>query len=91
MLKWDKDNEQKVKHTKFQPLWLGPHQIVENLGSGTYRLQNLGGNLDPLPINGEILKKCFSRLLERSRLSHFYNSFLYSSFKILSFLLSFQA
>jgi hypothetical protein len=32
VLKWDKANEMKGKHTKFQKLWLGPYQIHEKLG-----------------------------------------------------------
>jgi hypothetical protein len=32
VLKWDKVNEMKGKHTKFQKLWLGPYQIHENIG-----------------------------------------------------------
>jgi hypothetical protein len=36
VLKWDKINEPKGKHSKFQNLWLGPFQIAENIGVGTY-------------------------------------------------------
>ena len=53
VLKWDKVNEPKGKHSKFQSLWLGPFQVVENIGVGTYRLQNLRGELDALPVNGQ--------------------------------------
>jgi hypothetical protein len=38
VLKWDKLNEPKGKHTKFQHLWLGPFQVAEKLGLGTYKL-----------------------------------------------------
>jgi hypothetical protein len=44
VLKWDRVNEPKGKHSKFQNLWLGPYQIVEKIGVGTYRLQILGVN-----------------------------------------------
>jgi len=37
-LKWDKINEPKGKHSKFQNLWLGPFQIFEKIGVGTNRL-----------------------------------------------------
>ena len=39
VLKWDKLNEPKGKHTKFQHLWLGPFQVVEKIGQGIYRLK----------------------------------------------------
>jgi hypothetical protein len=32
-LKWDRANEPKGKHSKFQNLWLGPFQVAENIGS----------------------------------------------------------
>eukprot|EP00253_Pinus_taeda_P020575 PITA_20575 len=41
VLKWDKLSEPKGKHTKFQHLWLGPFQVVEKIGQGTYRLKTL--------------------------------------------------
>jgi hypothetical protein len=56
VLKWDKPHEEKGKHSKFQKLWLGPYLVVEKLGLGTYRLQNIEGEVDLLPINGQILK-----------------------------------
>jgi hypothetical protein len=59
VLKWDKANEPKGKHSKFQSLWLGPFQVAERIGAGTYRLQNLRGELDALPVNGQALKRYF--------------------------------
>eukprot|EP00253_Pinus_taeda_P025495 PITA_25495 len=41
VLKWDKLSEPKGKHTKFQHLWLGPFQVEEKIGQGTYRLKTL--------------------------------------------------
>ena len=41
VLKWDKLSDPKGKHTKFQHLWLGPFQVVEIIGQGTYRLKTL--------------------------------------------------
>lgn len=38
ILKWDKINYPKGKHTKFQQLWLAPFQIPRKSGQGTYRL-----------------------------------------------------
>jgi hypothetical protein len=48
VLKWDKVNEPKGKHSKFQSLWLGPFQVAEKIGVGTYCLQNLRGEPNPL-------------------------------------------
>jgi hypothetical protein len=59
VLKWDRENEPKGKHSKFQNLWLGPFQVAENIGVGTYRLQNLRGEPDALPVNGQALKQYF--------------------------------
>ena len=44
--KWDKEHEDKGKHTKFQFLWLGPFIITEKLGPSTFRLQTLEGDID---------------------------------------------
>lgn len=38
-LKWDKLSEVKGKHMKLQHLWLGPFQVEEKFGQGTYRLK----------------------------------------------------
>jgi hypothetical protein len=37
VLKWDKENEIKGKHTKFQKLWLGPFQIHKKIGPRTFQ------------------------------------------------------
>jgi hypothetical protein len=60
VLKWDKANESKGKHSKFQNLWLRPFQVSEKIGAGTYRLQNMRGEPDTLPVNGQALKQYFS-------------------------------
>jgi hypothetical protein len=57
VLKWDKENEPKGKHSKFQILWLGPLQVAEKIEAGTYRLQNMRGEPDALPMNGQALKR----------------------------------
>jgi len=59
VLKWDKSNETKGKHTKFQQLCLGPYQVHEKIGSGTFKLKTLEGEVEKLPINGQILKNIF--------------------------------
>ena len=40
VLKWDKANEAKGKHSKFQKLWIGPYEIADKIGDVTYRLQS---------------------------------------------------
>jgi hypothetical protein len=50
----------KGNHTKFQKLWLGPYQICEKIGSRTFRLKTLEGDMEELPVNGKILKIYFS-------------------------------
>jgi hypothetical protein len=32
-------------------------QVAEKIGAGTYRLQNLRGEPDALPVNGQALKR----------------------------------
>jgi hypothetical protein len=61
VLKWDRENEPKGKHSKFQNLWLRPFQVSEKIGAGTYRLQNLRGEPDALPVNGQALKQYFCK------------------------------
>ena len=61
-MKWDIINELKDKHVNFQQLWLVPFQIIEKIGVGTYRLKDLEGDRNPLPINGQILKGYFNEL-----------------------------
>ena len=51
VLKRDKSNEEKGKHTKFQSLWIGPYTIHEKLGPHTYNLQSLDGRIENLPNN----------------------------------------
>ena len=60
VLKWDHPHDEKGKHTKFQHLWVGPYQIAEKLGLLTYKLQNLQGQEENLPVNGLVLKPYFT-------------------------------
>jgi hypothetical protein len=59
VLKWDKANEPKGKHSKFQNLWLISFQVAKKLGVGMYQLQNLRGEPDALLVNGQALKQYF--------------------------------
>jgi hypothetical protein len=59
VLKWDRENEPKGKHSKFQNLWLRPFQVTKKIGVVTYRLKNLRGEPDALPMNGQAIKQYF--------------------------------
>jgi hypothetical protein len=60
VLKWDKPHEGKGEHSKFQNMWLGPFLIAEKLGPSSFHLQNLEGQPDTFPVNGQALKRYFS-------------------------------
>ena len=60
VLKWDHPHDEKGKHTKFQHLWIDPFQIAEKLGPSTYKLQDLQGWEENLPLNGLVLKPYFT-------------------------------
>ena len=60
VLKWDHPHDEKGKHTKFPHLGICPFQIAENLGTSTYKLQDLQGWEENLPVNGLVLKPYFS-------------------------------
>jgi hypothetical protein len=59
VLKLDRENEPKEKHSKFQNLRLGPFQVAEKIGADTYQLQNLKEEPNALPVNGQALKQYF--------------------------------
>ena len=59
VFKWDKESEARGKHSKFQKLWLGPDEIVENIRDATYHLQSLHRDMENIPISAPILKKYF--------------------------------
>jgi hypothetical protein len=59
VLKWDKVNEPKGKHSRFQSMWLGPFQVAEKIGVGTFHLKNWRGEPDALPVNDQALKQYF--------------------------------
>eukprot|EP00253_Pinus_taeda_P009500 PITA_09500 len=60
VLKWHWAHEDKGKHTKFQALWVGPFEIVENIGHHTFKLQTLGRQVEPLPVNDHDLRRYFT-------------------------------
>ena len=60
VLKWDHLHYEKGQHTKFQQLWIGSFQITTKIGPLTYKLQDLQGWEENLPVNGLVLKPYFS-------------------------------
>ena len=60
VIKRDHLHDEKGKNTKFQHLWVGPFHIAEKLGASTYKLQDLQGWEENLPIDGLVLKPYFT-------------------------------
>ena len=60
VMKWGHPHDEKGKHTKFQHLWIGPFQIAKKLGPSNYKLQDLQGWEENLPVNGLVLKPYFT-------------------------------
>ena len=60
VLKLDHLHDEKGKHTKFQQLWVGPFQIAAKLGPSTYKLQDLQGHEESIPVNFLFLKQYFT-------------------------------
>ena len=59
VLKWDVRRDEKVKHGKFDNLWLRPFIIAKILGN-TFLLQNLEGEKIEIPVNGTFLKHSYT-------------------------------
>jgi hypothetical protein len=41
-------------------MWLGPYQIHEKIGSGTFKIKTLEGEMEELLVNDQMLKTYFS-------------------------------
>jgi hypothetical protein len=52
VLLWNARQEDKGKHGKFDPIWLGPYLIQEHWGEDSYFLKDLLGNTLELPVHG---------------------------------------
>ena len=56
-LRWDAQNEDKGKHSKFENLWKGPYTILDSRGKNGYLLAEINGKYcKGGPINGRLLK-----------------------------------
>jgi hypothetical protein len=60
VLCWNARSEDKGKHGKFDPLWLGPFLVHANNGENLYFIKELIGNILELPVHGQFLKLYFS-------------------------------
>ena len=49
---WDKQNEKKGSHRKFESLWRGPFKVVESVGPNVVKLAYLSGEVLPYTYNG---------------------------------------
>ena len=46
---------------KLEEKWKGPYYIHEVMLNGAYKLKEINGKILVVPVNGELLKKYFSR------------------------------
>ena len=60
VLCWNARGEDKGKHGKFDPLWLGPFVVHSNNGENSYYIKELIGTIQELPVHGQFLKLYFS-------------------------------
>ena len=60
VLMWNARIEDKGKHGKFDPIWLGPYNICDMHGEDSYFLSNLTGDILEFPVHGQFLKRYFS-------------------------------
>ena len=51
--------EDKGKHGKFDPIWLGPYNIYDKNGENSYFLSDLTGGILEFPIHEKFLKRYF--------------------------------
>ena len=52
--------EDRGKHGKFDPIWLGPYLIENTWGEDSYIIKDLSDNILELPVHGQFLKRYFS-------------------------------
>lgn len=60
VLMWNYRIEDKGKHGKFDPIWLGPYLIDSKWGDNSYILKELSRGILELLVHGQFLKKYFS-------------------------------
>ncbi len=60
VLMWNARIEDKGKHGKFDPIWLGPYLIENTWGEDSYIIKDVSDNILELPVHGQFLKRYFS-------------------------------
>ena len=60
VLMWNAKIEDKGKHGKFEPIWLGPYSICDKHCEDSYFLSDLIGGILEFPVHGQFLKRYFS-------------------------------
>ena len=60
LLMWNARIEDKGKHGKFDPIWLGPYLIESTWGYDSYLLKELFGGILKFLVHGKFLKRYFS-------------------------------
>ena len=60
VLMWNAKIKDKVKHGKFDPIWLGPYNIYDKNGEDSYFLSDLTRGILELPVHGQFLKRYYS-------------------------------
>ena len=57
ILMWNARLEDKGKHGKFDPIWLGPYCICDTNGEDSFFLKDLTGDILELLVHGKFLKR----------------------------------
>ena len=52
--------EDKGKHDKFDPIWLGPYLVDSKWGDDSYFLEELSGDILELSVHGQFSERYFS-------------------------------
>ena len=60
VLMWNSRIEDKGKHGKFDPIWLGRYLIENAWGKDSYIIKDMFDNILELPVHGQFLKRYFS-------------------------------
>ena len=60
VLMWNAKIEDKGKHGKFDPIWLGPYLIESRWGDDSYILKELFGGILELHVCGQFLNMYFT-------------------------------
>ena len=59
VLMWNARLQEKGKHGKFDPIWLGTYMVDSLWGDDSYFIKDLSGNFLELPVHGKFMKIYF--------------------------------